>query len=332
LLKARFGRHFDEVADGWALQLRDAFRRLEEGVHPRLPTSAPVGSAQILEGLKARLLVFDPMKDAQKVDKLAEVMRAVHDAGNATTHQLFELRRNLILEAENVVDALDGYLDLPHQEAMKTALEGLQAYKMEEWARAPRMNTESLVEALIKVTHEIVDSVRAVPTLLPPGVQQLLADRSYVDAAKNSAEAAAAEARAAEAAAAQPSMDPAVAAAGVRAPQPTAHYTNTVDLPVPGDPWADAKLFTSSATATPRQAAVLSAIKVSSDATWQRIAARQRAQTLGAGATLILAAALIFGDTFVGTSGDYIKLFLWGFTTDVGFNTLIDKVKNKIAT
>ena len=36
---------------------------------------------------------------------------------------------------------------------------------------------------------------------------------------------------------------------------------------------------------------------------------------------------LFFGDSFVGTAGDCAKVFLWGFTSDIGVNVLVDQAK-----
>jgi hypothetical protein len=44
---------------------------------------------------------------------------------------------------------------------------------------------------------------------------------------------------------------------------------------------------------------------------------------------LTIVGYLIFADKFVGTSGDLLTAFFWGFTTDIGVDALITAAKAK---
>ena len=61
---------------------------------------------------------------------------------------------------------------------------------------------------------------------------------------------------------------------------------------------------------------------------WREIAAGKAIQSLGAGLGLALIAYLIFADSFIGTPVDFIKIFFYGFTTDVGVNVLLEKASS----
>jgi hypothetical protein len=59
--------------------------------------------------------------------------------------------------------------------------------------------------------------------------------------------------------------------------------------------------------------------------TWKEIASAKAFQSFGASLGLILIAYLIFADTFIGYPADFMKIFFWGFTTDIGVNVLLEK-------
>lgn len=61
---------------------------------------------------------------------------------------------------------------------------------------------------------------------------------------------------------------------------------------------------------------------------WREIAAGKAIQSIGAGLGLALIAYLIFADSFIGTLADFIKVFFWGFTTDIGVNVLLEKASS----
>lgn len=52
-------------------------------------------------------------------------------------------------------------------------------------------------------------------------------------------------------------------------------------------------------------------------------------QAVISGVALTLVGYLIFADKFVGTSGDLLSAFFWGFTTDIGVDALISAAKTK---
>jgi hypothetical protein len=55
-------------------------------------------------------------------------------------------------------------------------------------------------------------------------------------------------------------------------------------------------------------------------------------QTIISGVALTIVGYLIFADKFVGTSGDLLSAFFWGFTTDIGVDALIVAAKSKQTT
>jgi len=52
-------------------------------------------------------------------------------------------------------------------------------------------------------------------------------------------------------------------------------------------------------------------------------------QAVISGVALTIVGYLIFADKFVGTSGDLLTAFFWGFTTDIGVDALITAAKAK---
>ena len=47
---------------------------------------------------------------------------------------------------------------------------------------------------------------------------------------------------------------------------------------------------------------------------------------------LAIVGYLLFADKFTGTSGEMLTAFFWGFTTDIGLDSLVSAAKPKTAT
>jgi hypothetical protein len=61
--------------------------------------------------------------------------------------------------------------------------------------------------------------------------------------------------------------------------------------------------------------------------TLRDIRKEQRTQFWVAATGLAFLSLLVFGDAFVGTFEDCAKVFLWGFTSDIGVNVLLNQAK-----
>lgn len=282
------------------------------------PDFEPIGSA-----LAAAVDPVEAEAGADPNESAKTILKAGHVALNASNRLLYKLRRDLDAAAVGVSRILDGRLESGPATALETAREHLATMKPESWTEQPDGGQTDLKQVVADLTEAMTLAVRSVEEPVSSETAGHLKVGKYSEAATAAVtqpvvtgERLGHEPRVAGISGATAELDSITAGMYFGS-----SHANWVDTREPALRLAHA---------ASHRAAMIERLKLDRIETIGQIVRREWLQTGVAWVGLMFVALFIFGDTFVGTYQDYIKVFLWGFTTDAGVGTLLERAKAKV--
>ncbi|MCR9138262.1 MAG: hypothetical protein NXI27_19845 [Alphaproteobacteria bacterium] len=309
--------------EAWRVAVGDAMAALEHSLDKPLPDETnsdftPIGSA-----LQTAVGPVETQAGDDPNESMKTILKASHVALNAANRLLYSLRRDIDATAARVTRILDTKLSSDAAADLETAREQLAAMKPENWTEQPDSGNAELEQVVSGVTAAMTQAVRS--------VQEPVADETEDHLARGEYRKAALEA-----------VKPRIELTESLRTGPRTAGAGGADLLQDGDVagmyvgslhanWVDTREpALRRAHSVDYRAAQIARLKLEKAETALQIARREMLQTGVAWVGLTVVALFIFGDSFVGTYQDYIKVFLWGFTTDAGVGTLLERAKAKV--
>lgn len=309
--------------EAWRVAVNDALAALGNSLDEPLPAGTnpdfgPVGSA-----LRTAIGPVETQAGDDPNESIKTILKAGHVALNAANRLLYVLRRDIDATAVGVTRILGTKLGSEPAADLKAAREQLAAMKPENWTEQPGQANTELKRVVATMTEAMTHAIRSVQTPVAAETQEHLAVGEYGKAAAE---------------AIKPPVD--LSESLTRGPQPagTGGATRLQDVDaaqmVFGSlhaNWVDTREPALRRTHdVGYRAARIARLQLEKAETALQIIRREMLQTGVAWVGLTVIALFIFGDGFVGTYQDYIKVFLWGFTTDAGVGTLLERAKTKV--
>lgn len=311
--------------DAWRVVVGDAMAALEHSLDKPLPAETKSDFTPIGSALQTALAPVETLAGDDPNESMKKILTAGHVALNAANRLLYTLRRDVDSTAVGVTRTLDTKLGSDAAADLEAAREQLAAMKPESWTEQPDSANGEL--------EQVVSGLTAAMTQAIHSVQEPVADETKVHLANGEYRKAALEA-------VKPPVE--VTESLRTSPRTAGAGTGGADLLQDGDVagmyvgslhanWVDTREpALRRAHSVGYRAAQIARLKLEKAETALQIAQREMLQTGVAWVGLTAVALFIFGDGFVGTYQDYIKVFLWGFTTDAGVGTLLERAKTKV--
>ncbi len=312
-----------ECTQGWLRQIADVYEKLGN-LAPPLPESTAPDFAGIEKALhdstagKLDSFGSDPNAD------LEAVLKANGVAVDAVTRSVYQLRRDVDAEAATVAAILEVNLPPDDLESIQMAREALATMDLAVWVRDPTASKAALPAGLEKALKAIRGAIETAAANKGIDVSANLTAGKYRGAATIVRAAATAG----------PETTQRVPVLSGHDKQLEGHTFSPSPQVAVGSSlprWAGAGP-PDIANAAPARRPDWSSDRLANDIERLRdeADADTRLQTAVAGTGLVAAGILIFSDTFVGSFDDYLKVFLWGFITDVGVNNMLTNLRGKI--
>jgi len=309
--------------EAWRIAVNDALTALGTSLEDPLPAGTqpdfgPVGSA-----LRTALGPVETEAGDDPNESIKTILKAGHVALNAANRLLYILRRDIDATAVGVTRILGTKLGSQPAADLEAAREQLAEMKPEDWVEQPEQADAELERVIAAMTTAMAHAIQSVQTPVTAETQAQLDAGEYGKAAAE---------------AIKPPLD--ARESLPRGPQPAGAgggATLQDDIAAPMGfgslhaHWVDTREPALRRTHdVGYRAARIARLKLEKAETALQIARREMLQTGVAWVGLTAVALFIFDDGFVGTYQDYIKVFLWGFTTDAGVGTLLERAKTKV--
>ncbi len=305
----------------WRTEVNDTIARLGNTLKAPLPKDTVPDFKPIDTDLSTKISSVEVNPGDKPNDSIKAVLTAGHEALNATNQLLYNLRRELDATAAGVTRILGNALGPIPAAALETARGHLAAFKPDDWTEAAVGRRAELTKLLSDVTAAMAQAVRSVRDPVSDDVTNLLAAGQYIQAAAEALKQPAPSGEALER----------LPRAASRTGAPVARDDTSLFLTSPHGHWVDTREPALRLAHTAGHRAVrIERLRLETVETARQIAWREALQTGVAWVGLTIVGVFIFQDSFVGTYQDYVKVFLWGFTTDAGVGTFLERVKTKV--
>lgn len=309
--------------EAWRVAVNDALAVLGASLENPLPAGTqpefgPVGSA-----LRTAIGPVETEAGDDPNESIKTILKAGHVALNAANRLLYILRRDIDATAVGVTRILGTKLGSQPAADLEAAREQLAEMKPENWVKQPEQADAELERVVAAMTGAMTHAIQSVQTPVAAETQAHLDAGEY---GKAVAEAVKPPVDVRESLPREP--QPAGAGGGATLQDEVGTRMGFGSLHAH---WVDTREPALRRTHdVGYRTARIARLKLEKAETALQIARREMLQTGVAWVGLTVIALFIFGDGFVGTYQDYIKVFLWGFTTDAGVGTLLERAKTKV--
>ncbi|MEM9292145.1 MAG: hypothetical protein AAGD01_10730 [Acidobacteriota bacterium] len=295
----------------WAKDLSNALEVFPSKIDPPLPHEAAHKVMSALAGLRAKLKLPTP-GEKKGMEAIKALLTLAYEGSQLAESLLDQLAGELAATTNSVSNILAKGRDNPGLDELARASEALQKLSWEDFLDSPKEGIDRIerqIEVVTKALEEaILEPFKGEAGPQKEEVQGLTAAGKYLSAAR----------QALEYHLGQRSIEGSTLRGVLEQAQ----------MSVAGsEPWslraAPPKLLSSPVRS--RKVELRQRIRLDIARTWKEILCAELIQSTLAWVGLALIAVVIFRGTFVGTVEDCIAVFLWGFTTDVGVNTLVSK-------
>lgn len=322
----QIGLHRSLVTDieAWRKAVDDALAALGSNLKEPLPSGKKPEFGPIGTALRTAIGPVETEVGDDPNESIKTILKAGHVALNAANRLLYTLRRDVDATAVGVTRILGSKLGTEPAADLEAAREQLAALKPESWAEQPESANSEMKRVVSGVTAAMTLAIQSVQTPVAAETQEHLTAGEYGKAAMEAIKPPV------DGREALPRGGPQPAGAGGAATLQDVDAAGMVFGSLHAN-WVDTREpALRRAHDVGYRAARIARLKLEKAETALQIVQREMLQTGVAWVGLTVVALFIFGDGFVGTYQDYIKVFLWGFTTDAGVGTLLERAKTKV--